>query len=149
MQPELANLSMLGSCFVLLTSCSPERSVSLEIFPASKVGNNWDSTELLSIDGRRVSDSTREHLLRPGKHELLFRRGYLRGDMHSPIDAEIPVTVTFESDSQYRVHSQNESPGLLGVTIEEQRIPPEGGILVGGAFIYSREYDLYQQASNE
>lgn len=146
MQHELAKLGMLGCCIVLSISCSANKSVTFDISPSGREGANWDSAELLAIDGRRVSDPQRAHSLSPGRHELLFRRGYLRGNMRSPIDVEVPVTVTFEPESHYRAHTQNESPSLLGVTIEKQRIPPEGGILVGGTFIYSPEFSLYQQS---
>jgi len=134
---------------VLSQSCAVGPQATLTVWRPDQSLGNWDTVILTKLDGRSPPLVDQRVTLSPGKHKIVFRRSYMRGDMQAPIEVDVTVEAEFAPNTTYLAYSQNESSGLLGVLVAEEKPVPEGNCLRAGAFVYSSDYDLYQQKSEK
>ena len=148
--PFQTHACVLVSCLSLLSqSCAVGPQSILTVDRPDRSLGNWDTIELTQLDGRKPRVNDQKVVISPGYHKLVFHRDYMRGDMNTPIEVEVPVQATFKADKTYLAYSHNQSYGLLGVLVAEEKPVPEGNVAMAGAFVYSSDYDLYQQQSEK
>ena len=115
----------------------------LETLNVGAYENNWDKIEIIAIDGRRVSPK-REVALQPGKTTITFGLSYMRGDLETPIFAEVPVEADLLAGRTYRAYPQYQT-SMLGVWIEDKNHTERRDAVVGGASVYNQKFEEYGQ----